>query len=284
VLAAPWGTGARSLGHAIPEEGAPEGPASFLVDDAGALHVLDHVNAQIKVFRGDQPIRTLPIPGDTFQDLALSAAGRYVLLDRSLTASLAYLDETGRIDHEIPLVGEHVAEGGSVTALFARDDGMWVEVEHTRLVRVATARGEPDPDRPVIEGRFTPAPGALVSAHLLRPRGVSVSFGSPPREIARPSFPEIAWTITGLDVDRAGRVWLGVELLEERPEPPFDVLRTDHALLAFDGATGALLSRAALPTAEGPEEVFRPLRMGHDGAMYSLRCAKDGAEIWKVQP
>jgi hypothetical protein len=284
VITAPWGTGPGALGHALPDEGAPEGPASFLVDASGAIHVLDQVNGQIKVFRGGQPTGTLPLPGDTFQDLALSAEGRYVLLDRTLTASLAYLDAAGHIDHEIALVGEHIAEGTGVTALFARDDGMWVEIEHTRLVRVATARGEPDPDRPVVEGRLTSAPGARVSAHLLRPSGVSVSSGSPPREIARLSFPEIAWTITGLDLDPQGRVQIGVELLEERPGPPFDVLRTDHALLALDGQTGEVLSRVALPTAEGPEEVFRPLRMAPDGTMYSLRCTKSGAEIWKVLP
>lgn len=287
VIAAPWGSGRGSLGHDIPTEGAPVGPMSFVVDERGRVYVLDQVNARVAWFEGGKAAGEVRVPGDTFQDIELDGQGGFILLDRHQTSSLAYIDAAGNIDHEVGLVGLGIAEATAVTAIFRRADGVWAEVEHARLVHVADERGKALAARQVIEGRFGEGGGALLRASLERPTGASVTeipaTGGPARELARASFQMFPAAITGLEPLPGGRVLLSVLLIEERAVSPYDVVRAEHALLTF-GADGRQLTRETLPDHEGPEELFRAVRLGADGAVYALRCAQAGAEIWKYLP
>jgi hypothetical protein len=136
VFTAPWGSAEGELGRRVPEEGAPEGPMSFVVSEDGRVFVLDQVNQRVQVFKDGKFSREIKIPGDTFQDLAVDPDGRVVLLDRLAQKAVVFLDPEQRV----PLKGPHVPEGGGVTGLFL-NDGVWVEVEHNpsadRLDRIA---------------------------------------------------------------------------------------------------------------------------------------------------
>jgi hypothetical protein len=287
VIAAPWGGGKGSLGHEIPAEGAPVGPMSFVVDARGRVFVLDQVNARVALFDGGAPAGEVRVPGDTFQDLELDGQGGFILLDRHQTSSLAYVDAAGNIDHEVALVGPGIAEATAVTAIFRRDDGVWAEVEHARLVRVADEQGKAPASRKIVEGRFGEGGRSLLRATLERPTGALISEipaeGGPARDLARARFGMFPAAITGLEQLSGGRVLLSALLVEERAAPPYDVVRAEHALMTF-GPDGRQLSRDALPDHDGPEELFRPVRLGADGAVYALRCAREGAEIWRYLP
>ena len=116
--------------------------------------MLDQVNARLQIFDKDKPPRVVSLPSDAFQDIALDAKGNPIVMDRLATGTVAFLGANGDIDHTVPIVGPGVPEGGVVTGMFARPDGVWLEVEHGTLVRVALPNGEPDPDRPAVRGRF----------------------------------------------------------------------------------------------------------------------------------
>jgi hypothetical protein len=174
VFTAPWGTGPGQVGRQAPEEGAPEGPMSFVIDDKGRYLVLDQVNSRIQVFEPGRPAQSISLFGNTFQDLILDGNGNRLVLDRLGSASITRLDPDGKYLGEIDLIGPHIPEGGVITGMFAKEDGIWIEVEHRRMVRVADADGNPDPDRPTVAGRFTADGRWLLTAALERPRGAAV--------------------------------------------------------------------------------------------------------------
>ncbi len=136
-----WGTANNQLGHRRPQEGSPEGPMSFEVDASGRVFVLDQVNSRIQVFQDGRAPRSIPLPSDTFCDIAADEDGRLAVLDRQAGDELLILDESGRVESQLQLSGKEIPEGGLVTALFSRTDGTWVEVNNEKLVRVADEDG-----------------------------------------------------------------------------------------------------------------------------------------------
>lgn len=285
LFVAPWGTGPTSLGRVVPEEGNPEGPMSFVVGGDGTLFVLDQVNARIQVLSPSGEARgAIPLPGDSFQDLELDGQGGFVVLDRLSAASLAFVDAHGQVKREVPLVGPGIREGAAVTAIFRAEDGVWAEVEHASLVRLTDAQGNPDGARATRQGRFAPGGGAL-RASLVRPSGVEISHlptsGPAARRVLAFAHPLSA--ITSMHVEPTGRIALSAIEYEERPEPPYDILAAHHTLVVLS-PQGHEEARVPLPVQRGPEQTFRPVRSGDDGATYALTCTDAGAEIWKVTP
>lgn len=286
VLQVPWGSAPGQLGHSIPEEGAPEGPMTVTADASGRIFVLDQINARIAVFDAGAPTGEIPLPGDTFQDLDFFGRDGFVLLDRHMSSSLAFLDAKGHVSHEVALVGLGVREGTSVTAIFSRADGVWAEVEHTGVVQITDASGKPSRPRRFAAGRSTGDELAVRAA--LDPAKASVvlsraEVGLPARDFARVAFAMKPSAITGLEVLPGGNVFVSAQLFEERPVAPFDVVASDHTLTLL-GPGGELLDQQSIPDHEGPEEVFRPARLGADGAIYALRFAHEGAEVWRYAP
>ena len=70
VLSVGWGSGPSQLGQLTDDEASPEGPMSFLVDDDEQIWVLDQVNQRVQVFKNGSVAATLPLPYDSFTDLA----------------------------------------------------------------------------------------------------------------------------------------------------------------------------------------------------------------------
>jgi hypothetical protein len=288
VIQAPWGGQVGALGRSQPSEAAAEGPKSFVVDGSGRLYVLDQVNGRISIFSPGRDPRVIPIPSNRFEDIDLDANGDLVLLDRVGDGAVALLDFSGRVKAEIALIGEGVTEAGGVTSLHARKDGVWVEYEHTDLVRVADASGAPDRSRPTQPGRPTTdgalalraqlAPDrtkALVLAHSLLPPGDAASL------LAEIAFGSPIATITALESDARGRVYLAAHLLRENEGAPGEIVDESHVLVVLD-AGGAELGRIVLATPHGHLEQFRPIRIGPDGAVYHLYATDEGAFMEKV--
>jgi hypothetical protein len=281
AVRAAWGAGPADLGRSRPAEGAPAGPMSLAVDGSGSVYVLDQVNARVQVFAAGRALRQIPLPGDTFQDLALGRDG-LVLLDRLARRALTFVDERGTVRHEVALEGAGVPEGGGVTGLFVRDDGAWVEVEHRGLVRVADAAGRADPARPTQPGRLAADGRAYLRAVRAAPDAALV-LAAPAAgagELALLAQPTFAWPVqrlSALESDRAGRVYLGAVVADQATGDEREVV----VVLAPGGAEAA---RLTLPPRPGPEEQLRPLVLGADGAIYQLACEPDAAVIRRAVP
>ncbi len=284
-----WGDKPGQLGHKLADEGAPEGPMSFVVDDSGRVVILDQVNSRLQVFDPDMKPATIDLPADSYQDIAADADGNPVLLDRLARRSVEIYSPDGKLIQKIALEGKGVPEGGGVTGLFYRTDGIWVEVEHTRLVRVADADGRPDSRRPVMPGRFSKDGNRILSASRSGRQSAELMSwpaadpNSAPVLLARLQFDFHLAAINALESDASGRIFLGALLINERPAPPHDITAAGEeiVLLAPDGSIG---KRIRLPVNSGPEEQFRPIRLGADGKLYRLRCTSDGAILERWTP
>lgn len=282
VFRAPWGGRKGELGRKAADESSPEGPMAFAVDGSGRSYVLDQVNGRVAVFESGREPRSIPVPADTFQDVALTKSGGLALLDRLKDGTVAFTDASGRVSHEVAIAGEGIQDAGDVTGLFQRDDGTWLEVSHANLVKVADADGAPLDDRVIVQGRFGGTDRVLRASRSgdraafvaeRNARGVSplskVSFDLPLRELLE------------LDVDPKGNVVLAASLLEEGPAPNFDVLDAREVVVLLD-PRGAELARVELPASVGPEESFRRIRVGADGAIYHLGFEESGAIMRRI--
>lgn len=281
VAEAAWGRGPQDLGRRGGAESSPEGPMSFDVDERGRAVVLDQVNRRLQRFEAGAAVGSVPLPADTYQDMALGAQGRVALLDRFGTSSVTIVDETGSVSSQVPLVGSGVPDGGSVTGLFQREDGTWVEVGHAELVRVATADGHPDVSRPMASGRFSADGSGLLRAARSGSHGAVVTrtpARGAPELFATVPFELPVHHLTALDSEPSGRVLLGASLVEEEPVAPYDVLDEAEAIVLLDGR-GNELRRWLLPATAGPEETFRAVRFGRDGAVYCMQLTPFGVVI-----
>lgn len=288
LFRAAWGGGAGDLGRHVASEGASEGPMSFGVNEDGDVYVLDQVNRRIQIFAKGKEPRSIPLDKDTYQDIEVRRDGSVVVLDRLTSASVTVLDPSGKVLAEAPLVGSGVEEGGSVTAMFSRDDGIWVEVNNTELVRVADASGHADPLRPRVAGRFALA-GMIVRAAVSKEGAVITTEDSAPGAMGKPSGPSVLAVvrfplplvqITALETTPTGIIALAAFQLREGPNPQVDPPEEAHTLVVLD-KDGREIGRAPLAPPTTLEQ-FRPIRLLADGSVYQLGLGEDGAAITRV--
>lgn len=285
VLRAPWGDAPGSLGHRRPTEGAPEGPMSFVVDERGRLHILDQVNERIQVFDGPNAVGATPLPRPSFQDIALDGHGGWIVLDRLRSPAVVYLAKDGAA-REVALVGDGVREGGAVTALFARSDGAWVEVEHAELVHITDSAGGADTTRPRVQGRFAGDGASIRRVSLAGRDSISVLAQDAavkrlaPTRATQLSFADPILHIETVESDDAGRTIVVAGLVRRNGSGgPTEVLEA-----AVLDAQGNDVGRFRMMPRRGPEEQFRAVRLGGDGALYQLVCDDEGATVWRFNP
>jgi len=196
-------------------------------------------------------------------------------------------DPRGQQIARIDLEGVGVSEGGGTTAMFLREDGVWVEVEHTRLVRIADARGRPDPERPQVNGRFSADGAWLLSAAkdgrqsavvLVRPAD---SPGALPRLLSRVDFSLPVLHLLALESDTGGRVLLAAHLARFEERAPFGVVeeRVEAVLLGPDGVE---LDRVRLEAPRGALDQFRTLHLSPDGILYHLYYDDSGVSLRRI--
>lgn len=281
LVRAAWGSAPGELGHIRGGEGSPEGPMSFAVGDDGRVIVLDQVNARVQIFDDGSPT-IVPLPRDTFDDLAPAGDG-LVVLDRLGAGTLLSLGLDGGVRDEVPLRGQGVDDPGDVTALRTEPDGTWVEVGHRDLVHLLDPDGRAAAARTFLTGRpHADGSGRLLQAARVGPSAAEVRLGDG-GPLARVDFELPLWHITALESTVDGRVFLGAELVLEAPTPPYDLLdhREEVVVLAGDGAE---LGRVPLRANEVPEQVMQRLRVAPDGSLYHLGFDDDGATVWRYVP
>src|SRR5262245_55414202 len=226
VVRAAWGDGPGELGHRRPSEAMPEGPMALALDSRGRIHVLDQVNSRVVIFDGGQAAEHVALGGDGYyQDIAIDAQDRIVVLDRLRAGAVQVLDDAGAVAQTIPITGKGLAEGGASTALFVVDDGIYIEAEHQHLVSVADGAGAPDPGRALLAGRPSSDGKTVLRASLSGPNSIALA-GLPESGAgwqARVDFPMNVANVRALESDAAGRVYLAAFLIRERAVAPFDV-------------------------------------------------------------
>ena len=286
LFQATWGDGPDQLGKRMPENGAPEGPMSFFVTDDGASFILDQVNKRLLLVRDGKAAGSIDIGSDTYQELAVQHdTGRLFLLDRLAAKRVDVLDETGNRLSGIPIEGRGVPEGGGVTGLFLHQDGVYVEYEHSSLVRIAGSDGRPDATRATFMGRPSPDGSMFVTARIEHPSGVVLQVQAKGSDAAAPvvvSFPKRIAYIMDLAFDTHNRIYLAARLLDPVAAPPGEPPLEQDEVVSFDQA-GHELSRLSLPDPEPDFEAeqFRSIRIGSDGSVYQLVLSSQGATLIK---
>ncbi|MBN1771581.1 MAG: hypothetical protein JXB32_09985 [Deltaproteobacteria bacterium] len=287
VARADWGSGDGQLGRRGGEESAPEGPMSFAITPTEEIWVLDQVNLRLVRFdAAGRQDRALPLGSDTFQDLALAPTGELVLLDRLAARLVRVLDASGATVTETPLEGYGIAEGGGTTALFARDDGVWVEYDHRRAVRVMGPQYEPLFFRNDHGGR---ALGPDVLGFARRAGGAQVELWTVDRKRdvvladALVTFDEPVARIVTLAAAPQRGVVLAVHAMTEDPAQDD---RVTHEMLEVRYLDATLAERRRLRTTPsvGAWEQFKELEVSADGTLWQLAFVADGVEVRRWRP
>ncbi|HEX8954447.1 MAG TPA: hypothetical protein VF945_21480, partial [Polyangia bacterium] len=262
----------------------PEGPMAVAAGAAGQLAVVDQINRRILRYKDGKLVGTIPIGGDTVQDVAFARDGRMLVLDRLVDGNVQVYGADGKLVDELSLAGKGVGEGGGVTGLFADDDGIYVERDHESVVRIADAAGRSDPNRPALAGRPARDGRLLLAAEIADASGGDVLVSATDRSSGQPAWKQpihlgvpIVHIIT-LDSDAAGLVYLAVDVGRETTSAPFQIV-DERILVARLGAGGAprgLLSLPPLPTAD---ESFRPITVDDDGSVYVMAAGDNGLAV-----
>ncbi|MBI5486420.1 MAG: hypothetical protein HY905_03720 [Deltaproteobacteria bacterium] len=288
VVRTEWGAQPGQLGKRDARESAPEGPMSFAVAPDGDVWVLDQVNRRLARFDADgRFLATLDLASETFQGLAVGPAGQLVLMDRLAARLVRVLDPDGQVLGEVALEGYGIAEGGGTTALFARDDGVWVEYDHRRTVRVLDAQSRDPYYRRALEGRPLGSADVAGQARLDGPSAVALhtvdrGTGTTLAQ-ATLRFDEPVRRIVELSGDAQGDVVLAVHLATEDPARDYAVVHEELAVLVLDGA---LVERRRLSTAPstGPWEQFKELEVESDGTIWQMAFLDAGVEVRRWRP
>jgi len=283
VLDVPWGSGGWMLARRDGSESAPEGPMSFRVAPSGQVAILDQVSRRVVIFApGGWPLAEVPIPGDTFEDLAVTADGAIVLLDRLARRSLVVLTPAGTVADEIGIEGEGIPEGGGVTAMLARPDGIWLEYGHVRLVRVLDAALLPCA-RTIVEGRLTAGGALVMRAERLPPREAliglapAVKGGGGAAETTL-SFDKDVWRVAWLDSDAAGDVYAMLHLVTFGGADGLDVTGEEDAIVVLS-AKLARLGEVRSPWTIRRWEQYREFEVTPDGTVYQMAFEEGGVKI-----
>ncbi len=278
LASATWGSGPGQLGRSIPQEGNPQAPSSFAVAPDRSLVVLDQVNSRLVRIGPDGQVRsTTPLSQQVPQDLAVGRDGSAAILDRLKDRSVTLLRPDGSVAGELPIVGANLSEAGAATGVFVDGDSVYVEKEHSALVRVGDTSGKPDPDQPTVPGRPSRDGTLYLNAGTIDPPAGRLYVNA----IARPSL-EHRYTrelrlgapllsLVLLDTDLRGNIYLGA-LLEPKEGQPL----VAH-VICMSEQTGAPWGTADVPANGGPEETFRELTVLDEGGL--IYVARDEVGI-----
>src|SRR5206468_11932365 len=94
-----WGGEAGQFGRRRDAESNPEGPMALAVA-GGEVAVVDQINRRVERFKDGKLAATIPIGGDTVQDLAVAPGGRTVLLDRLVDGTVQIYGPDGKLENQ----------------------------------------------------------------------------------------------------------------------------------------------------------------------------------------
>jgi hypothetical protein len=289
VLHLGWGSGLMDAGRRLDPESAPEGPMSFSVTAGGEIHVLDQVNLRILAFdRNGALVSVIPLPGGAFQDIEVALDGRILLLDRLVRRSVVVLDPQGLETAAHAVTGPGIPEGGGITAMFLEDDGLWLEYNHERIVRILDGSLSACA-RTALQGRKAGSGDRAVLAALAGQgrvglRLIDTATGSTvvTKEIdLGPDLYRIAWA----QADGLGGIHAMVHLVPGGPWTGQSASAEKILALRLDGKlrqTGSFES----PFTIRAWEQFREFRVLPAGQVFQMAFLDGGVQIlkWRYEP
>lgn len=253
VVRGGWGGADGQFGRRRDPESNPEGPMAIAAGRDGQLAVVDQVNRRILRYKDGKLVGTVALGGDTVQDLAFAKDGKLLVLDRLVDGNVQVYGADGKLVDELSLAGRGVPEGGSVTGLFADDDGVYVERDHEAVVRIADASGRADANRPELVGRPSRDGSLLLAAEISDAAAGDVTVSAVDRASGQPAWKQLVHLgipivhVITLDSDKAGLVYLAVDVGREAREPPYPIV-DERILVARLGGGGALRGLLEIPS------------------------------------
>ena len=283
LVHATWGSGPGQLGRSRPNEGNPEAPSSFTLDQEGRLLVLDRTNGRIARYDKDgRPLDPIALTQRSPQEIITAPDGSTVVMDRLADKSAAIFDKEGKLKGELPITGKGLEQGGSATGLFADEKGIYVESEHGELIRIGDTTGKVDEQRPPLDGRPTRDGRSLLSAGGIDPASGRFWVRAVDRASGQTRFQQQVTlsvpylSIIFLDSDRAGGIYAGAHVAREL-EPGKMSDEAVHVVCL--GTRGEVRGVAVLPANTMPEETFRDLAVHDDGTIVYMVRSEAGVAV-----
>ena len=277
VVRAAWGSGSGQLGREIPTVGNTIVPKSFVVDTTGKITILDGVNTRLVLWDNASQTREIPLPSGVFDDIDLSPGGDFILLDRTDRKAVVYLDANGNILKEVALEGLFLPYADRVTAMFSRPDGLWVEVNGSKSVKITDATGGEDIQRGIISGRLSYNGDLNLRASKYGDITAVVSARKYPDTGEGWSvpiyFPDLLLYLFALETDKSDHIYLGAK---------YSITNTREEIIKLD-SSGIELVRVSLQGSEGQGEMFRFCRVIPNGTLYYMCFDVEGVVITKYK-
>jgi hypothetical protein len=274
VLFLPWGTGPLRAGLRPGNESPTLGPSSFDVAPGGSVVLVDAVQRRVAWFRDGALVRSVPLRGNPWADVAVGRAGSVVLANT--VGGSDWVGEVRRIDPDgitrtlsssVPGMPSEIRRSGD--HLFVRllpEDG-WVPAAAADEGRLAVRTG-----RPLGNGRQL-----LVAGTDDRVRMAFVSGGRVHRAIELTSATRLG-SVQLAEPDGSGGIWLVVHAARDGANPVdrYQVVhvKSNRSVTSFTTPSGDYAESMALSR----------FRLGPDGAIYQMRTAADGVGIYRYEP
>jgi hypothetical protein len=155
-------------------------------------------------------------------EIVATADGAIAVMDRLADKRVVLLYvNNGQVKGELALVGKDLEEGGSATGLFVDGKGVYVESEHSQVVRIGDAAGKRDTERPTLDGRPSRDGLTLLSVGIIDRATARFWARAVDRETGNTRFQrEVALgvpflAIVLLDSDRTGGIYVGAHVGSE---------------------------------------------------------------------
>lgn len=283
VMTGKWGGQPGEFGRLPADESNPEAPMALIAGRGNELYVVDQVNQRVQKIVDGKVVATIPA-SETVQDVAVTADGKTVLLDRLSDQKVQVFDANGKLINEAPITGKGLEQGGQATGVFADSEGIWVENEHASSVRVADPNGNADEERPEIPGRPTRDGRAIITAAITdRASGVFVVTG-----FERQSF-EVLWStsvqvpmpilhLLALESDMSSNAYVAADVGREGAEEPYAIV-DERIFVVRISNTGEITGMIEIPASATGDEMVRPITVGADGAVYAMTPGEAGLTI-----
>jgi hypothetical protein len=274
VLFLPWGTGPLRAGLRPGNESPTLGPSSFDVAPGGSVVLVDAMQGRVAEFRQGALVRSVPLRGNPWADVAVGHTGSLVLAnsvgESGWVGQVRTIDPDGLtriVSSSVPGKPSEIRRSGD--HLFVRllpEDG-WVPAATVDDGRLALRTG-----RPLGNGREL-----VVAGTADRVRVGFVSGGRVHRAIELTSATRLG-SVQLAEPDGSGGIWIVVHAARDGANPAdrYQVIHVtrDRSLTSFTTPSGGYAESMALSR----------FRLGPDGAIYQMRTAADGVGIYRYEP
>jgi len=283
VIHLPWGSGGLYAGGVDPNESAGQGPMSFTINSYGEIFLLDQLNYRVLSFDGDGKfIHETPISNGIFEDIEVLDNGYILLLDRTNRSEVVVFDSYGRELNHWKLIGDGIEEGGLVTAMLWRSDGLWLEYDHEHSVHIVDSNLMPC-RREIVKGRISLDTKKSIVASLYGSNSASIAVidRNSKKTIIEEKvfFDHNLYRIIWLDWDVHGNVYWFFHLVDRDVETDFPIFEEDRAFIFKTDLTK--IGGFSSPFVIVPREQFREFRVSPDGDIFQMAFTDEGIKILK---